>query len=166
MNIFAVSSCPVESAQDLPDVLCNKMIIESAQLLSTAHVELDGNQIAYKATHRNHPCALFCRSGDENYQWLWHHFKALCDEYTHRTGKVHKTSSLLESLKTPPKNISKRPLSIDFQCYPEDCFKSFDIHQNYRYYLNQKYKAWQSRTDKRPIVAEWTNRNKPEWVWV
>ncbi|MNY27080.1 hypothetical protein D3C86_1609670 [compost metagenome] len=127
MNIFCTSSCPIQSAQDLSNNLVVKMILESAQMLSTAHYILDGSQVGYKPTHVNHPCSIFSRSGDENYQWLWQHFNALCGEYTHRTGKVHKTGSLLETLKTPPKNITKRPLSIDFLCMPDDCKKTLDV---------------------------------------
>ncbi len=36
-----------------------KLILESCQLLSTAHHLLgDSSKITYKATHANHPCAM------------------------------------------------------------------------------------------------------------
>ena len=43
MNIFYVDSCPAEAAISLVDKHVVKMILESAQLLSTAHRILDGN---------------------------------------------------------------------------------------------------------------------------
>ena len=82
MNIFALSSDPFESAQMMCDKHVVKMIIETAQLLSTAHRVLDGEQYTdktsngrsiqrwrltdaydmenslYKATHINHPSAV------------------------------------------------------------------------------------------------------------
>ena len=42
MNIFALDECPVKSAEMACDKHCVKMIIEYAQLMSTAHRMLDG----------------------------------------------------------------------------------------------------------------------------
>jgi len=44
MNIFALSDCPKRSAEMMCDKHVVKMIIETAQLLSTAHRMLDGEQ--------------------------------------------------------------------------------------------------------------------------
>ena len=44
MNIFMTSMCPRKSAEALPRVLCTKMILESAQLLCTAHRVIDGGR--------------------------------------------------------------------------------------------------------------------------
>lgn len=163
MNIFTTSECPIESAQTLPDNLCIKMILESAQMLCTAHFILDGVQKQYKPSHVNHPCSIFVRKSDENYNWLYQHFVALCEEYSYRTGKVHASSSLMESLKTPPKNIDKKPLSIDFMCMDDKYKKTLCVHKNYRVYLAHKIRDWAERNDKRPIVAKWTGRNKPSF---
>jgi len=42
MNIFALDTCPIISAQLQCDKHVVKMIVESAQMLSTAHRMLDG----------------------------------------------------------------------------------------------------------------------------
>jgi len=52
-----------------------KMILESAQILSTAHRVLDGDDYAdkyglYKIAHKNHPSTIRARSGGLNYLWL------------------------------------------------------------------------------------------------
>jgi len=62
MNIFVVSPDTMECAKALDDLRLNKMIIETAQLLSTAmRVQgYTGNDI-YKSTHVNHPCAVWAR---------------------------------------------------------------------------------------------------------
>ena len=44
MNIFALSKDPIESAKMMCDKHVVKMIIETAQLLSTAHRILDGEE--------------------------------------------------------------------------------------------------------------------------
>ncbi len=90
-----------------------KMIVESAQMLCTAHRLLDGTEVVvtktnkngvkrkvkewqladhrepllYRATHANHPCSIWCRETVENYLWLHTLTAALCDEYWHRYGK-------------------------------------------------------------------------------
>jgi len=53
---------------------------------------------AYKKTHPNHPCSIWIRESIENYQWLSELGLALCDEYTYRYGKRHKTQDHLEWL--------------------------------------------------------------------
>lgn len=164
MNIFATDSCPFESADALPDVLVNKMILESAQMLSTAHFELDGQQVGYKPTHKNHPCAVWARASTGNYDWLFTHLLALVCEYNHRAQKQHATARMLKALQQPPKQCKVADASFTFCCMPDELKQSTNIHENYRSYLNQKYAAWANRTDKRPIVAKWTNRTKPKWV--
>ncbi len=69
MNIFYLDPDPVLAAQQQCDKHVVKMIVESAQMLSTAHRLLDGRKIGkvwvhphaddvlYKASHINHPCA-------------------------------------------------------------------------------------------------------------
>ena len=96
MNIFATSLCPIESAKFLDDKRTNKMVLESAQLLSSA-LRINGytGSDVYKISHRNHPSSVWTRKTRGNYNWLLAHFKALCDEYTRRTGKIHASSKLL-----------------------------------------------------------------------
>lgn len=96
MNIFCTSECPVESAKFLDDKRCIKMCLESAQLLSTA-LRVNGykGDDVYKIAHLNHPSSIWCRTTQGNYKWLLEHFRALCNEYTRRTGKTHASSKLL-----------------------------------------------------------------------
>lgn len=46
---------------------------------------------AYKKTHVNHPSAMWVRESVDNYKWLCDLGVALCEEYTFRYGKIHKT---------------------------------------------------------------------------
>ena len=44
MNIFVVDDCPEKSARSLCDKHVVKMILESAQMMSTTHRVLDGEE--------------------------------------------------------------------------------------------------------------------------
>ncbi len=96
MNIFCTSICPIESAKYLDDKRCIKMCLETAQLLSTA-LRVNGYKTdnIYKIAHLNHPSSKWTRTTQGNYKWLLEHFKALCEEYSRRTGKTHASSKLL-----------------------------------------------------------------------
>lgn len=97
MNIFVTSLDPVACAQALDDRRLVKMVLETAQLLSTVH-RWYGTAIkddVYKATHVNHPCSVWLRLSRGNYDWLLRHFQALLEEYTYRYNKKHSCQLML-----------------------------------------------------------------------
>ena len=104
MNIFYTDPSPLLSAKVLDDRRLNKMIVESAQMLSTAvlHYYSNNNKLMvdniYKQTHKNHPCSIWTRISYSNYNWLLEHLKYLCSFYNIRFNKIHKTSALIEPL--------------------------------------------------------------------
>jgi hypothetical protein len=99
MNIFVTSSDPVKCAKYLDNKRLVKMVLESAQLLSTA-MTVSGIAGPYKVTHINHPCSVWARESKDNYNWLLAHFVALCNEYTNRYSRIHKCESLLGQFKS------------------------------------------------------------------
>ena len=150
MNIFYLSSCPQEAAESHNDKHCVKMILEYAQMLSTAHRELDGDvpDILYKSTHKNHPSTIWTRSSKQHYDWLFRLFRQLSAEYTLRFSKsgdwgrdlkVHKTwDKLGKILETTPKNIKDNGWVDPPQCMPDHC-KDKDVIKAYRnYYIKEK----------------------------
>jgi hypothetical protein len=94
MNIFATSSCPIQSAAFLDSKRTIKMILESAQMLCTT-LHLLGMKPPYKPTHINHPCTVWVRQSRQNYMWLVRHFEALCSKYKKFSGKTHKCEQFL-----------------------------------------------------------------------
>ena len=162
MNIFYVDRDPIVSAQMMCDKHVVKMILESAQMLSTAHRVLDGDEYAdevglYKMAHKNHPSTIWVRSSVHNYMWLYVHMTALMDEYTYRYGKHHATERLLEPLKDCPKTIPTIDFTDPPQCMPDHC-KSDDTVQSYQtYYILEKsdFATW-----KRREVPRWWNGTK------
>ena len=116
MNIFAVNEDPRLAALELPDKLVPKMIVESAQMLSTAHRVLDGDagadaKLLYKKAYENHPSCIWVRKDAMNYWWLWMHALTLCEEYKWRfvddetSTKTHKTEFVIHQLQDLPVNI-------------------------------------------------------------
>jgi len=96
MNIFVTDSCPIKSANNLDNKRLIKMVLESAQLLSTAMTVLGDSRAPYKPTHVNHPCSVWARASKGNYNWLLSHFVALCSVYTERYGKIHKCADFID----------------------------------------------------------------------
>ena len=160
MNIFYFYDCPTKSAQAQPDKMLVKMPLETAQMLCTAHRELDGDEYAdkvglYKRAYWNHPCTVWARETGENYWWLFRHFLALGDEYTYRYGKEHASIAKLKYvLQTYPKAIKTGERTPIAQCMP-DQYKNDDPIKAYRdYCINEKH------------YAKWEKgRDKPKW-WV
>jgi len=178
MNIFYLHPNPKECAKLHNDKHVVKMILEYAQLLSTAHRFLDGtlsigisntgrkqtryvlpnerDNILYKSTHINHPSAVWVRQSRDNYAWLWHLLQAVCGEYTYRYGKVHKVEreGLLEQLRFIPAGIAEHPKFTEpTPAMPEE----FKVSGNsVRSYINYYVGAKQH-------LASWKKREKPEW---
>ena len=158
MNIFYLSRCPINSAQAQCDKHVVKMILETAQLLSTAHHVLDEDDAIggiYKVTHKNHPSAVWARETSGNYDWLYAHFMALCHEYTHRYGKTHLTQTKMERiLYFHPRYIKGGSITPMPQCMP-DIYKRTNSVDAYRaYYMGE---------EKRHIMKWGKSRPSPHW---
>src|SRR5574343_549928 len=105
MNIFYLDHNTGVCSRYHCDKHVVKMILEYAQLLSTAHHILDKDgapSVLYKPTHINHPSAVWARANAENYRWLVSLFIDLNKEYTFRYNKRHKSKSLLSSFLNVP----------------------------------------------------------------
>lgn len=157
MNIFHLDNDVTLCATYHCDAHVVKMILEYAQLLSTAHRVLDRNECEtlYKATHKNHPCGVWVRKSSGNYEYLYTLFINLCNEYTIRYNKTHATDlRLREVLKQIPNNITNGELTPLPLCMPEK-YKQYDVVNSYRaYYIQEKANKMKMR---------YTNRNIPCW---
>ena len=180
MNIFYLNESPSKCAQEHCDKHVVKMIVEYAQLMSTAHRVLDGNHYfaksannrkihrwkldqyredrMYHAVSWNHPSAVWVRESLDHYQWLWNLASELCQEYRHRYGgdadKQHKTSVVIQNLNFAPDNIPRTGLFQEPpQAMPEDVKVPGDSITAYRNY----YRVYKKR------FATWKNRETPNW---
>lgn len=174
MNVFFLDKNPHDAARFHCDKHVVKMIVETAQLLSTAHRVLDGKQVSYisntdrkakrwqleggldqelyKATHANHPSAVWVRKNKATYEWTYHLFVNLLQEYNDRYKKIHSTARLMYSLGRYPKNMKNDTFVDPPLAMPDHC-KVSDAVESYRNYY---------RIEKRKF-ATWKNGNIPEW---
>lgn len=188
MNIFYLSPDPLECAIMHADKHCIKMIVEYAQLLSTSHRVLDGLQSVgkspsgrkttywalldgprhnklYKATHINHPSAVWARQSRDNYAWLWSLLQELCKEYTYRYGKIHKVEreGLLEALRWVPSGIAEHPnFTEPTPAMPDDVKIKGDSIASYRnYYISKKQHlaSWRGKVNSRNIPTWFRSTN-------
>ena len=161
MNIFMLDTITSYCAEMHCDQHVSKMIVEYAQMLSSAHRLLDGDEYAdryylYKVTHKNHPSTVWVRTNKKNYMWLNALYFYLRKEYTHRYKKVHASSKLGYGLSFFPKNIPDGEMTELPQCMPEKYKGNKDPMSGYRnYYLGEK-----------SSFAKWSKgRSAPEW-WI
>lgn len=180
MNIFYLHKSPSFAASMHCDKHVVKMILESAQMLCTAHRVLDGaitTQVSrtgrklktwtlpderdvclYKSAHVNHPSSKWVRESDKNYHWLLTLLDGLCLEYTHRYKKHHKveSSKLIDLLYYLPDNIPFVDETQIPQCMPDEFKVENDPVSGYRkYYYGHKHdmKKWNNGT---PPPDWWT----------
>ena len=171
MNIFILSWNFKECAEFHFDRHVVKMIIELAQILSTAHFLLDeetANSLRpniYKSTHKNHPCCKWIIEHVNNYFFTLGLAFALCDEYTFRYEKIHKTQTVLMFLKenipkypppskeeillVGPHNVTQPALAM-----PENFKVKGDAIMSYMLYYH---------TEKKKHIRSWKKRKPPEW---
>ncbi|MDA9245718.1 pyrimidine dimer DNA glycosylase/endonuclease V [Polaribacter sp.] len=157
MNIFYLSNCPQKAAEYQYNKHVVKMILETAQLLCTAHYILDGDKaiVPYKPTHKNHPSAVWVRASAENYMWAYEHMIALGQEYTKRYNKHHLTiAKCREVLYTLPANISSDAFTQPPQCMPDEYKVANDSVSAYWNYYEQEKKSVRNSNEEiilRPI---------------
>lgn len=158
MNIFMLDGCPKLAAQYHCDKHVVKMILETAQLLCTAHRVIDGNTSTelYKATHINHPSAQWVRLSINNYLWAYELLCELCKEYRYRYYRGHATERLLAPLKTPPKRIPSIGRTPIPQCMP-DQYKvngnGIEAYRNYYAYGKKELLSYRRRD-----IPDWLKR--------
>ena len=185
MNIFYLNNDPKICAEMHLDKHVVKMILEYAQLLSTAHRVLDGtvstrlsksgrkqqyypladerDNFLYSATHVNHPSAVWVRYSYENYEWLYKLFIALLDEYTHRYGRIHATARLIDALYTPPIHIPKGiGVTEPTPAMPNEVKVLREVATD-RYEIDSIESYHKYYIHNKVHIAKWTKREIPLW---
>ena len=143
MNIFYLDKDPKLAAIYQYNKHVVKMILESAQMLCTAHhcygsAEQKAN-VPYKQAHLNHPSTVWARQSKSTYMWLYDHMMALGTEYYVRYGKTHLTiTKCKEFLATPPKHIQGDEWSQPPQAMPDEYKHKDSIIAYWQYYINDK----------------------------
>ena len=143
MNIFYLDKDPKLAAIYQYNKHVVKMILESAQMLCTAHhcygsAKQKAN-VPYKQAHLNHPSTIWARQSKSTYMWLYNHMMALGTEYYVRYGKTHLTiTKCKDFLATPPKHIQGDEWSQPPQAMPDEYKHKDSITAYWQYYIHGK----------------------------
>ena len=177
MNIFVLDNDPIKAAEYHCNKHVLKLLLESAQMLCTAHwlshLQLRNKRISdfkrvrdaqawlrqvvptadqppWSMTHINHPCSVWTRESTANYVWHSQLGLALCDEYTRRYSKVHKSTGVHLWLSQNVPTLPSSSRTDHPQCVPDDCKAApSDPVTAYRQYYNRyknRFAVWEPRS--------------------
>ena len=161
MNLFAFDPDPWVSALWLDDVRKNKMILESAQMLSTAVRMLSPSprQDVYRPTHVSHPACRWVRESKYNFFWTLDWMTAL---YKQR-GRDHASAKLIPIFdqfvvdgRFPVENLTPFANCAANQSVGVSFKHMEDTHEAYKHYICARWEH-----DQRPPV--WWHGKEPEW---
>jgi len=141
MNIFYLHRDPYKAAEYQYNKHVVKMILESAQMLCTAHHHYNENtDVPYKKAHYNHPSTIWTRQNKNHYRWLLNHMIALGSEYTARYGKTHLSiTKCLDTLSNYPLGIPDGAFEQPPQCMPDKFKDDCSIKAYWNYYIGEKH---------------------------
>jgi hypothetical protein len=179
VNIFILDENPLAAARMHCDKHVPKMVVESAQMLSTAHRMLDGKEylapsksgkrmtkhyllernddVIYKAVHAAHPCTVWTMQSASNYIWHYGLFHALSEEFEYRFKKIHRSWDILKDiLSVIPKNITDigpTPYAKAMKAYPDIAVIENPVEAYRQFYIADKIE-----------FAKWEKgRSAPTW---
>tara|TARA_R100000734_G_C3299995_1_gene90764 strand:- start:297 stop:962 length:666 start_codon:yes stop_codon:yes gene_type:complete len=191
MNIFALSKCPVESAQQMLDKHVVKMPTETCQMLHTNmlftmfkgiygfepslkelkqfHTQTNSNLM--KPAMLNHPSTIWARQSLHNTKWLYEHGLALCKEYTYRYGKTHGSEKRILDMNINLRNAfsdkaSPVTIAMDNKYRIERDFEMTFADQNWYDEREWEFVILSYRhyyLEGKWRFAEWRKDRRPDW---
>ena len=143
MNIFHLHEDPKISAEYHCDKHVVKMILETAQMLSTAYRKKfnDGEEL-YKTAFPKHPMTIWVGDSGANFFWSVQLLDQLLYQYTVRYKKVHSTIKISNLFHGRYKlwHGWKTEFTPPPQCMPDE-YKHKDYITAYKqYYIGEKKK--------------------------
>jgi hypothetical protein len=160
MNIFYLHHMPAIAASMHCDKHVGKMLIESCQLLAAAHHHFgNGDKVTYRATHVNHPSAIWVRQSRLHYMWVSDLAKYLGREFKWRYGHGHKSHDVLmaELVDCPDAMWGLPSLFTPPTLAMPDEYKSDDHIESYRRY-------YASKAATMPLVYNRGKTEQPQWL--
>lgn len=156
MNAFWLDADPRTAARYHADQHVAKMILEAAQVLSTA-ARLRGvdDPRLYRSTHENHPLVQWAAESRANWDRLYEFARALNDEYVERFDRdePHASWRLLQELDRDALPLPEDPATEPPQCMPER-YRGPDLVDAYRTYYATEKAPW----------AQWNHSRRPDWL--
>jgi hypothetical protein len=184
MNIFVLNENAILAARDHCNKHVVKMVLESAQILSTAHwlgwqrmLEIDSGlkrdelmlklrsgidprlTPPWKMTHVSHPCTQWAQRCWGNYMWLSQHGMELCREYERRYGREHKSLEVHRWLNRviPPTFELTTPTATDITPFALAMPEKYKVPGNAAQSYRNYYLGEKSH------FAKWPEGQAPSW---
>ena len=150
MNIFVLDTDPIKAAHMHCDQHLNKMILESAQMLSTwAYTAFPKTRsFIYKPSYENHPCTVWLKKSTDNRIWTILLANSLNNLRENQGYTRHSSMDIIDicedcighkdfpDLYTPPQ-MWEFCGPLQYKLRPD-----LTIPQKYQLYYRQKYKQW------------------------
>lgn len=162
MNLFYLDKNPKKCAEYHCDKHVCKMIVETAQMLSTAHHTNKNVSFAlinnlYKPSYIHHPMTKWIGHTRGNYEYAHELLKYLLEQYTYRYKKTHACERLLSPLRIKPRFIDSGGFYDPPQCMPEQyqitrTSEDFTVRAYRNYYISEKKQ-----------FAKWNHSIQPFW---
>lgn len=166
MNIFYLSHKTSRCARWHCDKHVVKMILETTQLLYTAHWVLEinpdfttapkrgsGERGYLSIKNKKHPSAIWARASLDHYVWLCQFGLSLCEEYIFRFGRKHACEAHLQWLYENPPGLAPIGWSQPPQAMPDEYKHKNSIVAYRTYYMKGK-----------KDLLTYTKRHTPHWV--
>lgn len=150
MNIFYLDPNPRKCAQYHFDKHINKLITESAQMMSTALWCSDPliaedylkTGSCYMPTHINHPSNIWVRQSLTNYIWLRNLIIYLNEERKYRWDKQNDHKSYLIAMILPFPNLPIDEFTQPPQAMPERLHQEDSVLAYRLYYMAEEKIIW------------------------
>lgn len=153
MNIFVLDQEPWKAAEYHCDQHVVKMVLETAQMLSTALRARGFEEGLYKSSYQHHPCTVWAGEAEGNLSWLTELGMGLLYEYTKRYHKVHASSSIIHRAQDYIDTLDHEPVTPRPLAMP-DKYKTECAVESYRaYYIGEKMR-----------FARYVRAPMPEWL--
>jgi len=158
MNIFFLHKDPQWAANALCDKHVPKMLLESAQMLSTAVHQHQGDidpDSLYKKAYPNHPMTKWVGFNRDCFRWALENAVFISQEYYKRFNKLHKSSRIINNIYDNnyiddiPDGFFKEPP----QCMPDE-YKDDDYVTAYRKYY-QGAKSYFAKWERGVSAPDW-----------
>jgi hypothetical protein len=155
MNIFWLADDIDDAARFHCDQHVNKMLVEYAQILSTAlHEHNMTAKYLYQPTHTNHPAVTWCAESRQNFKQLVELAEAVYKEKVRRFGGSHKSyDEVISQLPREPDALPDIGETERVRAMPDE-YKTGCVVTSYRDYYRSEKAEW----------AEYRHSDRPEWL--
>lgn len=148
MNIFILSTDPIEAAHAHCDQHIHKMILESAQMLSTAahsHLPSIPSKFLYKPAYESHPCTRWISASYSNMVWVCTLAITLESIRDSRNLNRHASMDVVDIIRNTLESLGPFPPPSEFAeaMYPHVKVRlDLNTVQKYQLYYRKKHAQW------------------------